>query len=112
VRRRKPVVWSLIKSAARFVRAGVLIAAAGALALSACKADPAPEREPLSVDNGGQFEVKIVGEFYDRFAYNSYRRIYLMVDRRSGREYVGISGVGISEVGSHPSGKTTQQDER
>jgi hypothetical protein len=38
--------------------------------------------------------------------------IYRIVDSKTGKEYIGISGVGISENGSHSSGKSSMSDER
>lgn len=60
----------------------------------------------------GRFKVELVGIFRDTMAYDGRRGIYLLQDSQTGKEYFGISGVGISELGSHSSGKTTISDER
>lgn len=92
---------------------------AAALALAACQ--PPPQRmplhvdEPMAVESGAasyRFEVTRVGTFKDRLAYGDVRGVYLVRDRETGAEFVGVSGVGISELGSHASGETTVRDER
>jgi hypothetical protein len=62
--------------------------------------------------HSGRFVVERHDVFEDPLAYNSRRGIYVIKDTKTGREYVGVSGVGISEVGSHAAGKTRVQDER
>lgn len=64
-----------------------------------------------------RFRVTRVGVFTDDLAYGDRRGIYLIVDTTTGREFVGVSGIGISDVGSHsrpgPKGTaTTAVDER
>lgn len=57
--------------------------------------------------------VTRIGVFEDNLAYNERRGIYLIKDNQTGQEYVGVSGVGISEIGEHTCGKNcTEQDER
>jgi hypothetical protein len=48
----------------------------------------------------------------DSLAYGGKRGVYVIRDTKTGREFVGVSGVGIAELGSHPSGKTQSADER
>ncbi|QBX06614.1 hypothetical protein H1O16_gp201 [Burkholderia phage BcepSaruman] len=60
----------------------------------------------------GRFQVARVGVFRDELAYGDKRGIYTFVDTKTGKEYVGVSGIGIAETGSHSSGKTQTQDER
>lgn len=57
----------------------------------------------------GRFAVQRVGVFSDDLAYGNRRGIYLITDSETGAQFVGVSGVGISELGSHTtrSGKTT-----
>lgn len=68
------------------------------------------------VQSEGRFQVQRVGVFEDKLAYGDRRGIYVVTDRETGREFVGISGVGISELGAHTvtTGKTTTtyDDER
>lgn len=59
-----------------------------------------------------RFEIKRVGVIKDDLAYNDRRGIYILKDRATGKEFVGISGVGISELGTHSAGKTQVSDER
>jgi hypothetical protein len=67
---------------------------------------------PAEVRDNDRIEVTRIGVFQDSLAYNSRRGVYVIRDKQTGREYIGISGVGISEVGSHSSGKATVRDER
>lgn len=63
-----------------------------------------------------RIKVTKMSEFRDWLAYDNRRGVYLIQDKQTGREYIGISGIGISEVGSHSQlvGKVQQQvrDER
>ncbi len=81
--------------------------------LSGCS--PKPDT-PLDVQSPGlenpRFKVERVGVIRDELAYNNARGIYVIVDRETGKEYVGISGIGIAERGSHLVGKGRVSDER
>ena len=57
-------------------------------------------------------KVQRIGVFRDDAAYNNTRAIYVITDSKTGQEFIGISGVGIAETGSHPAGKTISRDER
>ena len=57
-------------------------------------------------------QVTRIGVFKDELAYSARRGVYVIVDTKTGKEYIGISGVGIQEVSSHHSGKTTTTVER
>jgi hypothetical protein len=59
-----------------------------------------------------RIQVSRIGVIPDDIAYNNKRGIYVITDRQTGREYIGVSGVGITEVGSHRNGKSTVTDER
>ena len=59
-----------------------------------------------------KFELKKVQSFNDSAAYGGYRDVYILKDNETGKEYIGVSGIGISERGSHISGKNNKQDER
>ncbi len=54
-----------------------------------------------------KFEIQRVGVFADDLAYGSERGIYVLKDRETGKEYIGISGVGLSELGNHQAGKNS-----
>lgn len=64
------------------------------------------------VTQNGAVSVTRIGVFADDLAYDGKRGIYLIRDERTGVEYIGLSGVGISERGSHARGKQQVQDER
>jgi len=71
-----------------------------------------PGKETELKDNA-RFKVSRVGVIDDDLAYGDRRGIYTIVDSKTGKEYVGLSGVGIAETGSHNCGKNcTQKDER
>ena len=82
-----------------------------ALPLCACREDQTyrPEREmpaaPLSAAPESaastRFEIRLEQMVADEIAYGDRRGVYVILDRQTGREYVGISGVGIAELGAH-----------
>lgn len=61
---------------------------------------------------GERFTVTRVGVFEDRLAFNEKRGVYQIRDNKTGKEYVGVSGVGIAEIGEHQQGKVIVEDER
>ncbi|MCX8976534.1 hypothetical protein NLN92_00710 [Citrobacter portucalensis] len=72
------------------------------LFLSACDEGPQPSRIEASVGtDAGRFSVTQVAKFDDSDAYWGNRKIFLIRDKQTSREFVGVSGVGISEVGTH-----------
>lgn len=92
----------------------------GAL-LVGCDDPSRPENRGAAVDlvestDGNRFEVRFVQRIADSTAYNGKRGVYIIVDRETGAEYVGVSGIGISELGSHSTGagktRRTVADER
>lgn len=94
-----------------------LIILTSLLMLSACQESEAErvEREQkrgVQVEPQSRVTVKRISKFYDNIAYNGERAIYLIIDEKTGKEFIGISGVGITEVGSHSSGKNSVRDER
>lgn len=96
-----------------------LIILAAGLALAGCgKVDTAYMEQvdrmvPVEAENEpGRFIVSRVQIIRDDLAYDSKRGVYIIKDTVTGKEFVGLSGVGIAELGSHRSGKTTVADER
>jgi len=67
------------------------------------------EREKSPEEIGLRYEIRRVGVFEDNLAYENKRGVYEIIDTKTGKEYFGISGIGITEVGSH--GKS-EEDER
>lgn len=61
---------------------------------------------------GDRISVELISTFPDSDAYNSVRKVYIIRDRETGREYFGVTGVGISEVGVHSNGKSSSTHER
>lgn len=96
-----------------------LAIAMSALVLSACGPNPnmpmheqTDSAKAVGINTNLRFRVERVGVFRDDLAYDAKRGIYVITDTKTGKEFVGISGVGISELGSHSSGKSRVSDER
>ena len=70
------------------------------------------EGKPVEIQTEDRIVVKRIAVIPDDIAYSDYRGVYLITDKKTGKEYIGLSGVGISESGSHQSGKTSIPDER
>ena len=66
----------------------------------------------LKVQTSERISVTRISVFKDETAYDRKRGIYIIRDNETGKEFIGISGVGIAETGSHQSGKTSVSDER
>ncbi len=91
-----------------------LLALMGIMLLASCSPDVKymPMANEFPNQTTDRVEVKLVGVFQDYLAYNGKRGVYVIVDKKTGKEFIGISGVGISETGSHPTGKSSTTDER
>ena len=63
---------------------------------------------PLTIESNQRFSIKRVSVFRDDLAYKGNRGIYVVVDTQTGKEYVGISGIGISELMTGQIRKQTQ----
>jgi hypothetical protein len=91
----------------------LLLATVFAICISGCKPDV---DTPLVVTtpnaSSQRISVTRIGVIEDVLSYHGQRGIYIITDAKTGAEYVGVSGIGISELGSHRSGKTTISDER
>ena len=88
-----------------------------AVALAGCGPEPTmgmgvTGTVPNSWESNPRFSVARVGIFVDDLAYNGRRGVYVVIDNKTGKEFVGVSGIGISEIGSHSTGKSTTRDER
>lgn len=46
-------------------------------------------------------KVTLVNVINDELAYGNKRGVYLIHDNKTGREFIGISGIGISELSTH-----------
>jgi hypothetical protein len=60
----------------------------------------------------GRYLITRDGIFLDDSAYNGRRSVYTIVDTKTGKESVGISGVGITELSSHMDGKVSNTHEQ
>ncbi|MDK4680789.1 hypothetical protein QDY71_10490 [Kingella negevensis] len=54
----------------------------------------------LGIETNQRFAIVRVSVFEDKLAYGNKRGVYVIKDSDTGREFVGISGVGIAELGS------------
>ena len=71
-----------------------------------------PVKNETISDNSSDFVLIKKQTFYDESAYGNVRNVYILKDRVNGKEYIGVSGIGISERGNHQQGKTSVPDER
>lgn len=64
--------------------------------------------DPVVAENSDRITVKRIAVIDDKIAYENRRGIYIIMDNQTGKEYIGVSGIGITESASHTrsSGKT------
>lgn len=68
-------------------------------ALMGCKDTAYPSVDPsVAPATDSRFDLKKIGQFHDDDAYSSFRTVYILTDRKTGAEFVGVSGIGISEL--------------
>lgn len=96
----------------------VLAITACGFLLTGCEQDPHPgplrstvDVQQVPVDNS-RVKVQMLDIIHDQTAYGAQRGVYLITDTKTDKEYIGVSGIGISEAGSHWTGKTSTNDER
>lgn len=69
-----------------------------------------------AIQSSPRIQVTRIGVIEDDIAYGERRGIYVIKDTKTDREYIGVSGVGITETGVHyvSTGKSgyIQSDER
>lgn len=70
------------------------------------------QQPAMTVQSSSNFILEKVQRFRDTDAYGDVRAVYILKDSKTGKEYIGVSGIGISERGNHTSGKSSVQDER
>lgn len=96
----------------RLVKSAAAVACS-ALLCGGCSPEPDTTMGVTTpVSTSARITVTRIGVIEDSLAYSDRRGIYIITDTKTGKEYVGVSGIGISELGSHSSGKTTVSDER
>lgn len=87
-----------------------------AIACTACSPEPTMQMsespDAIAATDDLRVEVTRVGVFRDTIAYGDMRGVYVIRDKKTGREFIGVSGVGVAETGSHMAGKTVIADER
>lgn len=70
------------------------------------KADTPLEKKTARFDsNSTRFKVERVALFDDDLAYDGQRGVYLITDKETQKQYLGVSGIGISELGVHSTGQ-------
>ena len=74
------------------------------------------KRKSVQELHSDHVQVVRISVFDDDTAYHGQRGIYIITDKISGKSFIGVSGVGISELGSHSEGvgksRRTVRDER
>jgi len=89
--------------------------------LVGCDLPPQPVKVEMQLaselsSESSRISVIKLSQFEDSLAYREYRGVYLIKDKQTGAEFIGVSGIGISELGSHTKlvGKVLQStnDER
>ncbi len=91
-----------------------------ALILFGCNAERGELRPDADAKGASQFQnrftVELVQSFTDNLAYQNVRGVYILTDTETGERWIGVSGIGISTLGSHhvQTGKAGHQqpDER
>lgn len=74
---------------------------------------PMDVASPILLTNSSRIHVTRIGIIEDKLAYSGRRGIYIIKDTITGKEFVGLSGIGISELRSHTVGKgLSAKDER
>lgn len=85
-----------------------------ALGFSGCE-KKIPSTIPMQSEELNQetlYSVKRVGVFEDNLAYDGKRGIYEITNNQTNEKYMGVSGIGITEIRSHTRGKAVIIDER
>lgn len=84
-------------------------ALAALVLLGSCAPKPDTEMSTVTPEANSRFAVERVGVIADDLAYSGRRGIYIFTDKETGKQYVGISGIGISDLGAHyqRAGKST-----
>ncbi len=80
--------------------------AACVLLLAGCDQGPESARTDMHVStqlsgDGNRVSVTRLSKFRDDIAYGNERGVYLIHDNQTGKEFIGISGIGITEMSSH-----------
>lgn len=95
----------MFKTLGAMILAGVLI-----MALFGCEENPQPKeiavKRAEAEDAPVRFEIKSAGKFHAGYNGNV-REILIIKDKETGKEYLGITGVGITEFHTERHGKTT-----
>ncbi len=79
------------------------------LGLVACDDDK--NVKSMNKVSSDRIQVTLISTVRDDLAYYDKRGVYLIKDTKTGQEYIGVSGIGISEIAKH--GKNNSiEDER
>lgn len=77
---------------------------------------PTPTKNMEIDTSNSTVSIRRIAVFEDDLAYGGKRGIYIIKDHATNKEFIGVSGIGISDIGQHPisNGKTTimVRDER
>lgn len=67
---------------------------------------------PVAEKESCHVEVRRIGIVIDSLAYKGRRGIYVITDKNTKQTWIGVSGIGISELGKHNDGDDEIKDER
>lgn len=75
---------------------------AGLCVIVGCEQRPPTEQAPVTVAaqsiEAPRFRVTTLAEFRDNTAYRDVRRIYEIHDTKTGRTYLGVTGLGLDRL--------------
>ena len=93
-----------------------ILALSGLIGILGCNPEPTIEMkvapQKVEAQEHSDYSISRVGVFKDDLAYNQLRGIYEIIDNKTGKKYIGVSGIGICELGSHRVNKADVPDER
>ena len=78
---------------------------AAILLLGLACADPEPPMAQYA-QNNGRWTLQRDAEFGAFHTYYGVREVYILTDRETGRQWVGVTGIGIAELIVRSNGKT------
>jgi len=86
------------------------------LGLFGCEQTTCPtitmQREGSELNQKPQYSVKRVDVFADDFAYGGRRGIYEITDEQTNKKYLGVSGIGITQLEMQAHGRIMEVYER
>ena len=111
-----PLVAERLKAHKVKATTGVMIVLAIAATTLLLGCGPTPTKNMEIDTSNSTVSIRRIAVFEDDLSYGGKRGIYIIKDHATNKEFIGVSGIGISDIGQHPvsSGKVTVmvRDER